>query len=129
MTDESLNVDITNINFLDRRIKRINYRRVGKSPPPQVSVKITVRSYEVIRSLAYAEGRRHSPFYEEVEAALDSFVQTKQELIEKQEFLDLAIEDKKLIREENKILRTKLDMLDITTLNDCPVSLEGGSNE
>ncbi|SRR6266496_4789413 len=80
MTDESLNLDIANIKFLDLRRKRKSYRRIGKAPPDQVNVKITVQSYEEIRSLAYAVGLRHSPFYEELEYTLESIIKLKEDL-------------------------------------------------
>ncbi len=124
-TDESSNLVITNIKFLDLRKKRRSYRRLGKAPPAQISVNITVDSYEMIRRLAYAEGRRNSPFYEEVTEILREYAALKEELQEKQAFLDLAIADKKEYREENE----KLKNLVITKNNDSGVSFNGDSKE
>jgi hypothetical protein len=123
MTDESWNLDITNIKFLDLRRKRRSYRRLGKAPPAKISVNITVESYELIRRLAYAEGRRNSPFYEQVESLIDTLVQTKKELAEKQAFLDLAIEDKKQLRQELEKVK-----LVISKFNDQRVSLPEDSS-
>jgi uncharacterized membrane protein YccC len=130
-TDESLNVDITTMNFLDLRRKRKSYRRIGQRPPEQLSVKITAHSYETIRRLALAEGRRHSPFYEELESLIEHFARTKQELAEKQAFLDMAIADKQRLRKEIEALRAKKALVDITTNNNSPVSFtdESSRNE
>jgi hypothetical protein len=126
MTDESLNLDIANIKFIDQRRKRKSYRRIGSRPPDQVNVKITVKSYEETRQVAYAIGRRHSPFYEEYESILEEFALIKIELEKTQLILEDARKDKNDLKERLDSLKSKLA---ITTNNDCPVILKGGSNE
>ncbi len=123
MTDESLNLDISKLIYSDHRPtnQRRHSRQRGWRPPDTRNVNITDESYDIIRSLALARGQRHSPFYEEVSQFIIEYQKVREELDEKQEFLDAAIEDKRQLRLELEKVK-----LDISKLNVCIVSLGVG---
>jgi hypothetical protein len=112
-------LDISNLTYLDSRPTRIrrHSRKRGWRPPDTINVNITLESYDVIRSLAQARGQRNSPFYEEVREVLIDYTKAKEELAEKSAFLELAIEDKKQLRQELE----KINLL-ISKFQDQPVS-------
>jgi hypothetical protein len=96
----NIHLDISKLTYRDHRPikKRRHNRKRGWRPPETINVNITVQSYDIVRSIALARGQRNSPFYEE----LDQLVQDH---LEKQQWLDMAIADKQLLRQENERLQ------------------------
>lgn len=125
MTNQSFNLDITNLTFSDTRPKlqrRRHNRKSGWRPPPLVNVNIPQESYDIIRSLAVARGQRHSPFYDEVLEFVREYRQIKEDLEETREFLQLSIQDKNELKNKIKQLESKLV---ISNNNDQRVILDG----
>jgi predicted nuclease with TOPRIM domain len=83
-------------------------RRLGWCPPPQIQVSIAVETYEYIKQLAADKNQRSCPVYDTLQSIMREFKQLKEDLEETKEFLALAIDDKKFLKEENKQMREEL---------------------
>jgi hypothetical protein len=83
-------------------------RRLGWRPPPQIQVSIAVETYEYIKQVAVAKNQRSCPVYDILQSIIREFEQLKEDLEETKEFLALALDDKKALREENMQMREDL---------------------
>lgn len=83
-------------------------RRLGWRPPPQIQVSIAVETYEYIKQVAADKNQRSCPVYDTLQSIIREFKQLKEDLEETKEFLALAIDDKKILKEENNQIRDEL---------------------
>jgi hypothetical protein len=77
----------------------------------QVTVHITEETYDYIKQVAADKDQRSAPFYDTLQSIIREFEQSKelkQDLQMLRELLAVAMEDKKLLREQNENMRKQL---------------------
>jgi hypothetical protein len=82
-------------------------RRLGWKPPNQINVKITDECYQYVQQ-AVTKNQRNVPFYSTLESIIKEYDQLRYNLQEKEDFLALAMDEKKQLEKANKELKERL---------------------